>query len=78
MAIFRNHSKVIVGFGDRFDFAVVTSANVNTNPRSECACLTVDTGVARFYKEEIFDKINSFNRDFDDWKPYKLKRDEII
>lgn len=78
VAIFRNHSKVIIGFGDRFDFAVVTSANVNTNPRSECACLTVDTGVARFYKEEIFDKINSFNRDFDDWKPYKLKRDDII
>lgn len=78
VAIFRNHSKVMAGFGERFDFAIESSANVNTNPRSECAVVTVDTGLARFYKEEIFDKIQSFNRDFDDWKPYNLRRDEII
>lgn len=24
------------------------------------------------------DNIQSFNRDFDDWKPYKLKRDDTI
>lgn len=66
----------MAGFGERFDFAIESSANVNTNPRSECAVVTVDTGLARFYKEEIFDKIQSFNRDFDDWQPYKLKRDE--
>lgn len=78
VAIFRNHSKVIAGFGERFDFAVEGSANVNTNPRSECAVVTVDTQLARFYKEEIFDNIQSFNKDFDGWRPYKLKRDEII
>lgn len=78
VAIFRNHSKVIAGLGERFDFAIESSANVNTNPRSECAVVTVDTGLARFYKEEIFDKIHSFNNDFADWKPYKLKRDETI
>ena len=76
VAIFRNHSKVIAGFGERFDFAVEMSANINTNPRSECAVVTIDSALARFYKEEIFDKIQAFNRDFDDWKPYKLKRDE--
>lgn len=78
VAIFRNHSKVMAGFGERFDFAIESSANVNTNPRSECTCITIDTGVARFYKEEIFDNIQSFNNDFADWQPYKLKRDETI
>lgn len=78
VAIFRNHSKVISGFGERFDFTIESSANVNTNPRSECAVVTVDTELSQFYKEEIFDKIHSFNNDFADWKPYKLKRDETI
>lgn len=78
VAIFRNHSKVMVGFGSRFDFVIESSANVNTNPRSEATVVTVDTGLARWYKDEIFDNIQSFNRDFDDWKPYKLKRDETI
>lgn len=77
VAIFRNHSKVIAGFGERFDFAIESSANVNTNPRSECTCITIDTGLARFYKE-IFDDINSFNNDFAGWQPYKLNRDETV
>lgn len=78
VAIFRNHSKVMAGFGERFDFAVESSANVNTNPRSEATVVTIDTDLARWYKAEIFDNIQSFNRDFDGWQPYKLKRDEII
>lgn len=77
VAVFRNHSKVIAGFGEKFDFAIEGSANVNTNPRSECAVITVDSDIARFYKE-VFDNIRSFNKDFDDWKPYKLKRDETV
>lgn len=78
VCIFRNHAKIICGFGEKFDFVVETSANVNTNPRSEFASITIDEQLARFYKEEIFDNIKSFNSDFDNWKPYKLKRDEII
>lgn len=78
VAIFRNHSKVIAGFGERFDFVIESSANVNTNPRSESTVLTIDSNLARWYKSEIFDNIQSFNHDFDDWQPYKLKRDEII
>lgn len=78
VAIFRNHSKVMAGFGERFDFAIESSANVNTNPRSEATVVTIDTDLARWYKAEIFDNIQSFNRDFDGWQPYKLKRDEII
>lgn len=78
VAIFRNHSKVMAGFGERFDFVIEGSANVNTNPRSECVVITIDSALARFYKEEIFDNIQSFNKDFDGWQPYKLKRDEVI
>lgn len=68
----------MAGFGERFDFVIESSANVNTNPRSECTVITIDTELARFYKEEIFDNIQSFNRDFPNWEPYRLKRDEII
>ncbi len=78
VAIFRNHSKVMAGFGERFDFVIEGSANVNTNPRSECAVITVDSDLARFYKEEIFDNIQSFNKDFEGWEPYKLKRDDTV
>ena len=78
VAIFRNHSKVMAGFGDKFDFVIESSANVNTNPRSECTVITVDSDLAYFYKTEIFDKINSFNQDFKNWIPYNLKRDATV
>lgn len=68
---FRNHSKIMAGFGEKFDFAIESSANVNTNPRCEQANISVSTDVARFYKE-FFDGIKSFNRDFPEWKPYEL------
>ena len=68
---FRNHSKVMAGFGERFDFAIESSANVNTNPRCEQACITVNTELAQFYKN-FFDDIKSFNREFPNWKPYDL------
>ena len=74
VCIFRNHSKVMVGFGERFDFAIESSANVNTNPRCEQTCITVDSGLAYFYKD-FFDGINSFSDDFSGWSKYELKRD---
>lgn len=70
IAVFRNHSKVIAGFGDHFDFAVASSANINTNPRCENTTITINPEVANFYKI-FFDGIKSFNRDFDDWKPWE-------
>lgn len=78
VCVFRNHSKVMAGFGRVFDFTIESSANVNTNPRSEQAVITVSTSLARFYKEEIFDEIQAFNQDFKTWKPYKLERDETV
>ena len=71
IAVFRNHSKVMAGFGERFDFAIASSANVNTNPRCENTTITVNTEVARFYKD-FFDGIKGFNRDFDGWSPFDV------
>jgi hypothetical protein len=69
VAIFRNHSKIFAGFGERFYFAIESSANINTNPRCENATVTISREAAMFYKE-FFDGIKSFERDCDDWRPY--------
>jgi len=71
IAVFRNHSKVMAGIGERFDFAISSSANINTNPRCENTVITCDGEVARFYKT-FFDDIKSFNKDFKDWKPCEI------
>jgi len=60
-AVFKNHSKVIAGTGNAFDFGCQTSANVNTNPRTENGCITIDKGLYNFYKE-YFDGIKSFEK----------------
>lgn len=69
VCIHRNHSKVMVGFGRDYDFAICSSANVNTNPRIENTTVTIDTDVARFYKE-FYDSLNAYNAGYDDWIPW--------
>ena len=71
IAVFRNHSKVIAGFGRDFDFAIASSANINTNPRCENTTITIDPEVALFYKN-FYDDIKSFTRDCDNWHKYEL------
>ena len=60
-AFFKNHSKVYAGFNenDDFYFGIQTSANINTNPRTEQGCITIDRGLFEFYKE-YYDGIVSF------------------
>lgn len=70
VAICRNHSKVMVLLGERFDAVIESSANVNHNPRMEQTCVTVDSELAHWYKE-IFDGIVSYERDFDEVKPWQ-------
>lgn len=70
LCIFRNHSKVMVLIGERFDAVIESSANVNTNPRTEQTVITIDSELAKWYKD-IFDGIISFDRTFDDVKPYE-------
>ena len=59
VVIFRNHSKVIAGYGKEFYFATESSANINTNPRAENTVLTIGKGIYEFYKN-YFDGIISF------------------
>lgn len=71
VVIFRNHSKVMVLFGERFNAVIESSANVNTNPRTEQTTITIDDELALFYKN-IFDDIKSFEREFDSVKPFNI------
>lgn len=50
LVAFKNHAKVFVGEGDKFPFIVTSSANVNTNPRLEQTVITIDRGLAQFYR----------------------------
>lgn len=59
IAVFKNHSKIYAGIGSKFAFGIETSANINTNPRTENGCLTISQGIFEFYKE-YFDGIKSF------------------
>lgn len=70
VAIFRNHSKVMVGYApDGQGYVIESSANINTNPRAEQTTIHADTGLADFYRE-FFDGIRSFDRDFDHVGPW--------
>ena len=62
-AIFKNHSKIYAGcnIADKFYFGIQTSANINTNPRTEQGSITIDKGIFDFYKE-YFDGIKSFEK----------------
>jgi hypothetical protein len=60
--IFRNHAKIIGGYGKKFYFVTESSANVNTNPRAENTCLNIGKDIYDFYKG-YFDKIISFEKE---------------
>lgn len=62
-AVFKNHSKIYAGcnYDEGFYFGIQTSANINTNPRTEQGSITVDKGLFEFYKD-YFDGIRSFEK----------------
>ena len=62
LAYFHNHSKIFAGMAQGVDFAIQTSANINTNPRTEQGIISVGAGLYGFYKS-YFDGINSYNYD---------------
>ena len=70
LVIFRTHSKIMVIFGEKFDCVIEGSANINTNPRTEQMVITVNSELAKFYKD-YFDEIKSFERNFDEVKPWQ-------
>jgi hypothetical protein len=62
VAVFRNHSKIFAGYGNKFAFGIETSANVNTNPRTENGCITIAKEIYEFYRD-YFDSIISFDKE---------------
>ena len=69
LCVFRNHSKIMMVIGERFDCLIESSANVNTNPRSENTVITVDRQLVRDYIE-LFNGIRSFDHATDGIEPY--------
>lgn len=59
IAVFKNHSKIFAGYGDKFHFGIETSANINTNPRAENGCITIGQDIYKFYRH-YFDGIVSY------------------
>lgn len=60
-AVFRNHSKIYAGYNkaDDFYFGIQTSANINTNPRTEQGSITISRDIFEFY-HGYFGGIKSF------------------
>lgn len=69
VARFRNHSKLMCVFGERYDCVIESSANVDTNPRTEQTCVTCSSELADFYKG-YFDGINDFDGRYKGWQPW--------
>lgn len=74
LVTFRNHSKVMACIGERFDCLIESSANVNTNPRSENTVLTVDRKLVAAYVD-LFNGIKSYDQSRDDAEPYQIPED---
>lgn len=63
VVVFKNHSKIYAGcnYDEEFYFGIQTSANINTNPRTEQGSITIDKNMFDFYKD-YFDGIKSFEK----------------
>ena len=59
VCVFKNHSKIFAGEGDDFSFGIQSSANINTNPRTENACIQIGEDIYNFYND-YFKGVNSF------------------
>jgi len=68
VAVFRNHSKIFLCRSGSSAWVIESSANINTNPRTENTVITCDNGLFNHHKE-YFDGIKSFNKEFKMWKP---------
>ena len=65
----RNHSKLVVFIGERFSGAIESSANLDTNPRIEQTCITINRELADFYKS-FFDQMIDYDGRYKNWTPW--------
>ena len=70
VCVFKNHSKVFAGVGDRFSFGINSSANINTNPRTENGSIIIGDDIFNFYKD-FFDDVHSFTDDYHGWEKWQ-------
>lgn len=77
VVVFRNHAKVMAVVGERFDCLIESSANVNTNPRSENTVLTVDRQLVADYVE-LFNGIKAFNVDMRDRPGFIIPENRVM
>jgi len=68
VCVFRNHSKVILASNGTTHLCIESSANLNTNPRTENTVITHDAILYAHHKA-YFDRVHSFARNFDNWRP---------
>ncbi|MGV8130570.1 MAG: hypothetical protein ACP5N7_00540 [Candidatus Pacearchaeota archaeon] len=62
IVVFKNHSKIFAGISECGQgFSIQSSANINTNPRTENASINIDTESYHFYND-YFNGINSFEK----------------
>ncbi len=59
VCVFKNHSKIFAGEGEKFSFGIQSSANINTNPRTENACIQIGEDIYNFYND-YFKGVKSF------------------
>lgn len=71
LTVFRNHSKIMAVVGERFDVLIESSANVNTNPRSENTVLTVDSELVADYVY-LLNGIVSFDKTTENTPIYQI------
>ena len=67
VCIFNDHAKLLLGFGEKFNFIVESSGNLQQNVRSENFTVTIDKQLPYYYKE-ILDSVKSWDNNFNDWK----------
>lgn len=77
VVVFRNHAKVMAVVGEHFDCLIESSANVNTNPRSENTVITVDAPMVAEYVD-MFNGIKPFNRNYPDRPGYTIPKNRRL
>lgn len=73
VCVFRNHSKIYCCRAGNRHWVIESSANINTNPRTENTIITADAGLYDHHLS-YFNGCRSFNRDFDEWNPGNLQK----
>lgn len=68
VCVFRNHSKLFLCRNACGSWVIESSANINTNPRTENTVITHDRALYEHHLAYL-SGIHSFARDFDDWQP---------